>query len=824
MNPLLSSQTHRCLVILAAWLASSSLGLAQKLDGDSTKVDFNEFKDPALEFRGTRWFTWTGPAMTEEFVKSQLATGARNKGAYGGWIFTPNTEGGRGGGGAGVGAQRGRGPATEPAGAARGPVAPPAPATPAPSASYLNEEWFRVYKIALEESARLGFPMRIIYDEMQFPSGYAGGKFRQKYPDLIGKSLDMLEKDVTGPTQVTLEAPSKNVTFLGAVRMNLGTLERVDISDQGSAPGTLNAQVPAGKWKVMLFYLDPSANARGLVDYLDAKAVQGLIDVMYQPYYDHLKEFFGTMIKMTFYDEPGLQHPEFKGRAWTASFNPEFQKKYGYSPMKDYPALWYDIGPDTQAARNALFGFRAEMYAENFVGQIAKWCAAHGVKMTGHMDQEEAVNPVSTQGDLMKIFKHQQMPAHDDIFWVGRSIHTYKVVTSSAFNWDKPIAVAETYAAYQPPYQNTASAYRTAMDQHALGISFQVGNYPFRDDPQAQQDFGVYLGRIQYLLQHGRHVADIGVVYPIAALQGAYRFAQPVRAFNARGGQANANFYYALEGGIASPEIDYLDLGEMLFRGFKMDYTFLHPEIIDERCVVQGNKLVLNNQENREEFRVIILPGGDTINLTVAKKLQAFYRAGGKIIATSKLPTKSAELGKDNEIRAIMDELFGLPERGPMTAELRSNTDLFKIWFSHPNEAGGVAMFLPRLDETMMADALKVTDPTPDVAYYSAGQNNQIVRTPPVFPLKTFRDYDGNLSYIHKIKDGRDIYFFANSTNNPVNTQVALRGEKKLSLWNPHTGERSTVETQVTNTQGGEAVTTIQLTLDPIKSVFFVTE
>ncbi len=46
---------------------------------------------------------------------------------------------------------------------------------------------------------------------------------------------------------------------------------------------------------------------------------------------------------------------------WTPAFNQNFEKKYGYSPMKYYPALWYDIGPETAAARNALYGFRAQL-------------------------------------------------------------------------------------------------------------------------------------------------------------------------------------------------------------------------------------------------------------------------------------------------------------------------------------------------------------------------------------------------------------------------------------------------------------------------------
>ena len=37
--------------------------------------------------------------------------------------------------------------------------------------------------------------------------------------------------------------------------------------------------------------------------------------------------------------------------------------------------------------------------------------------------------------------------------------------------------------------------------------------------------------------------------------------------------------------------------------------------------------------------------------------------------------------------------------------------------------------------------------------------------------------YNGALTYIHKVKNGRDIYFFANSSEKPVDTKVVLRGE-----------------------------------------------
>ena len=127
-------------------------------------------------------------------------------------------------------------------------------------------------------------------------------------------------------------------------------------------------------------------------------------------YYQTFPKHFGTTIDYAFYDEPTLRWVE-GGRSWTEEFNNEFKKKYGISPMIFYPALWFNIGKDTEAARNLLLGFRAELFASGFSGTIDKWCHDHHIQLTGHVDQEEIVNPVSTCRDLMKAFKYQDISA-----------------------------------------------------------------------------------------------------------------------------------------------------------------------------------------------------------------------------------------------------------------------------------------------------------------------------------------------------------------------------------------------------------------------------
>ncbi|HWB83251.1 MAG TPA: glycosyl hydrolase [Bryobacteraceae bacterium] len=764
---------------------------------EDLKVDYNVFKDPPQRYKGVRWYNFGMNKLSEDGIKAAIDEAAK-VGAYGGIMMTPDRP-----------ATTNLSPDYFKASGRR----------PNPNGvAYLSDEYFKFYKIALDESVKVNLPVSVLYDEVQFPTGSAGGLFYSKYPQDTAKSLEKAEKDITGPGKVEVTIPLPTGIYIGAVLMNLDTFERIDVSDKKNGSNTVAVDAPKGNWKLMVFYLDPTFR-KGLCDYLDAKAVDEFINITYQSYYSHFKEYFGKVIQMTFYDEPALHHVA--GRTWTPGFNAGFEKKYGYSPMKYYPALWYNIGPETAQARNALYGYRSDLYAENFIGRIAAWCAAHGIDMAGHQDQEEPRSPVATTGDLMKTFKLQQIPGIDDIWVWGRTNVSYKVVTSSAFNWDKPLMMAETFAAYRK--FNKQIAYKTTMDQFAMGVNLQVGNRSRKDtwtlgpgqqggegpnEPGAEM--GRYLGRLSYMLRHGRHVADIAMLYPIASLQSAYAFASPVVSKTKRLG-SSPDFYYALEGGIIPPGTDYMDLGETLFRGLHIDYTYIHPEILDGRTSIANGRLTIDNKENREEFRVLILPGCDTLSLASAKKIQEFYQSGGTVIATAKLATRATELKDNKEVQRIIGEVFGLPAEEPMTAEIRASTDDYKTWFAHFNPAGGKAFFLPQPDAAMITSVLKEALPVRDVDVQM-----------PASPVKLAPEYDGALTYIHKVKDGKDIYFFANSQDTPVSVNVVLRGKKDLAIWNPHTGERQKAEAQVSD--AGEGTTTVHLALAPVTSTFYVQE
>lgn len=696
-----------------------------------------DFADPPLCWKSRPLWFWNAPA--NEAATASIMAGAREAGYYGFGILP---------------AER--------------------------CQAFMSAEYLDAYQYALDQAAALGMKM-CLYDEYWFPSGSAGGLLAKTYPEALGKRIDKAETDVTGPKPFSQTVPEGQ--FMGAVAMNMATLARVDISANRHGK-TLAWDVPEGLWKVMLFTC-VNDGAGGLVDYLDPEAVAKFIALTYQQYYDRFPRHFGTTIDRAFYDEPALYKPE-GGRAWTGAFNTKFQERYGFSPIPCYPALWYDIGEETAAARNALFGFRAELYAAGFPKTINEWCRAHHIELTGHVDQEEMANPVGLCGDLLKCFAYQDIPGIDEISVYGRGSKAYKLVSSSAYNYDKRLVMTETYGAMTA--MPVAMLYKEAMDQFAKGINAMIPHAVWYDpahiifEPElslrtppyaaALPEYNRYIGRLQRILQFGGHVADIGVLYPIATLQAGYRFGvgQPYT------------------GGIVPEEADYMDVGEQLALGVRRDFTFIHPEVLATKCSVEGPRIRLNNENNPEEYRVFIVPGSKTIHAGTLRVLKRFYDLGGQIIATTCLPGTSAEFGKDAEVRQLVLDIFGADPGA------KENT----------NDAGGKACFVKTPSAERLQSLLESMQPVPDVRFESV---------PPVA--------GGNVTYIHKIIAGRDYYFFANSSNTAAGISVLLRGSLDLEAWDPHTGDIRGAECTPT-TEAGVPVTRVQLNLAPVHSIFIV--
>lgn len=100
---------------------------------------------------------------------------------------------------------------------------------------------------------------------------------------------------------------------------------------------------------------------------------------------------------MTFFDDVGFwRHPH----NWTGTFNEKFKELNGFDPKPFYPALWYNIGPETEAIRNAFYKTRAGLLAEGYPKLVAEWNTKHGLKSTGHPPGNYDPTPINMNADV----------------------------------------------------------------------------------------------------------------------------------------------------------------------------------------------------------------------------------------------------------------------------------------------------------------------------------------------------------------------------------------------------------------------------------------
>ena len=648
---------------------------------------------------------------------------------------------------------------------------------------YLSEDYFTLYGAAISKARSLGAHMSV-YDEYGFPSGSMGAingsgvtTFMNNHPEHTVKRLDKTEYRVSSGATFDRDIPLQG-KLMSIVAWNTVTKEIIPLRefyDETTSHLVWTAPKQTG-WRIMVCQCVKDGDPN--VDYLSSEAVSLFVHDTHEAYYCHFPSDFGTTIVSTFFDEPTMYRAQ--GRMWTGDFNEQFEARYGFSPEALYPALWYDIGDATAYARNLLFGLHSTLYSEGFMKTIADWAAEHGILATGHQDQEEIANPTSVAGDLMLVGKHLTMPGIDKIGGGRPTEDFYKVVSSSANNWDKDYVMSETYGAMGNISVETL--YQIAIEQYTKGINHLIPHAVWYNDgdvtflPELSwrnplyntelPAFNAFLSRLNYMLaRQGRHVADVAVLYPIQTQYAGHRLDGP-------------KGYY--EGGVEVEGTDYPQVSHYLTDDLGIDFTYLHPEVIDDRCSVANGLLNMDNPVNHEHFSVVILPGVKAISLSNLRKIEEAWKQGVKVIFTTQYPQQAADgTAGDQEVKDIVARMLASEENRAYFLQVPTAETL------------RVAM-----DECL---------PERDV---------------------TFAEGSHPFNYIHKVIDGHDVWYFGNiDATSATNTITVKTTASKLTLLDPHTGKAlSNSPLMGENSlplregRGGS----FSLTLRPCQSVFII--
>ena len=689
-----------------------------------------------------------------------------------------------------------------------------------------TDEYYDSYKALLDKARELDMSI-IFYDDLDFPTGRAGGEMESVFPRSTALALRRFEYEC-------MEGQTVKRTLYAEDGSKLMSLVAVEIDDRRVIDlrgfikdGALVWTVPEGNWNVEEYVCVPAKN--GYANFMSYDASMDFISLTYKRFTDRYQEYIGNVVRMTFYDD--LQYRVTNRRMWDYEFNKVFEEKYGFDPSPYYPALWEEIGEDTAHYKALFMDCRAHMFADGFFKAVGDFTRRNGLASTGHVSEPKDASCSWVYGDGFLWRKPGGAVGLDLVHAYMYGFNGLKIASSAAYNYDIATVVCEIYGNYA--VLDERILYCEAMNAFSRGVNFMIPhtlwlsgkariphevshrNPGYKDIVPALND---YMTRCQALLRGGRHICDIAMLYPIESVHsqmGLY--------------EAEAQGFEFSQ----TPEnTDYMTLINSIMAYAGHDLTVIHPEVMSEKVSTDDGVLYLNNTVNFERFSVLIMPGMSMISLDNLRKIKKFWDGGGKIISTVELPTRAFEFmpGKnlDEEVSKLIYEIFGVEG---------NSHDVLENVYENKNENGGVAYFIPSdktgadgvyhvesrvmtelLDNLNVAYDVEIVDmPTLDdcgalsliyPAYRNSGAADAMLK-------------GGVFGHIHKKQDGCDVYFFSNSTMADYDSDILLRGELNPEFWNPHTGKIKRAEYEKVSYRG-EIYTKIPMKLASGESIFVV--
>ena len=343
---------------------------------------------------------------------------------------------------------------------------------------YFSCEWFDALEIAINEliANKVKFA---IWDEDNYPSGDAGNRICNTYPELAASYLNFHISEARAGKRVT-EYFSENGAFSGCSAVYpdgtlrdlapyCGTLrskwhERSHILTEAYSPA---AQLPyphrrrgmdfprfALSWipdrdcKIVCtewLHRGPSLHTS---DLLNPETARILLDLTHREY----ERRFPEQLKhcaASFMDEPC----PFGDYPWTRRFPEEFQKDHGYDLMEHLPHLILNISSRSLRIRNDYRKTLHRLLCQNYLLPIRKYLNERNIASTGHLSRSEYLTYAGLHWpNELRCLGALDIPCGDPlgagIGQPGSAAHHIglKVISSAARLFGKKAAGADAFA------------------------------------------------------------------------------------------------------------------------------------------------------------------------------------------------------------------------------------------------------------------------------------------------------------------------------------------------------------------------------------------
>ncbi len=590
--------------------------------------------------------------------------------------------------------------------------------------------------------------------------------------------------------------------------------------------GVLEFDVPDGNW-VIEQYVCTDVEQDGTQHYTHNR----LSRTAFISYLDRLFVLCGgvqnTAIGAIYYHNLCFDSPN--RRNWTQNFNEIFKSHFGFDPSPYYPVLFHNLGGGTEHIRALFMQCRADLLKGGIVRAIRDFAYAHHLQPIAI--QAEPKTPACSwiTGDALANQHYCAAGRMDHAYMYG--FNSVALAASAAADSGQTRVLCEMFARLSDTYN------QKLMLKETLSVLGNGANtlimHPF--ESMMDRHFLEPVQRSLYLMTGGFAVCDVAMLYPIYALHTKpLLYEQPERDY---------------EYPITPFTCDYMTLGNSIAHYAGIGVTMLHPDTLQKHCEVRGNQLFFDNVKGSHGFRVLILPSTSMIRLDNLRTIAEFYDNGGVVIATGTLPDMAFEFlpefekdlleyygaeyvtDYDREVRALIKHIFG--ERAcdkNVISNIGSNTNAKggRAYLLYPSATAVDGTFMTASDEIMrLLFELKIP-------YDVVMSGMKRLENSGVFNLPTpeYRHIDspegvhrvGMMGHLHKVSGSTHTYMLYNTTNQPYDGTVYLRGVLKPVIYHPHNGKVERARHVKYAPYRGQIYTYLHLNLPPDTAIFLVSD
>ena len=394
---------------------------------------------------------------------------------------------------------------------------------------YLSDEWFSLWKYALEKGRQLGMQINI-YDENSYPTGFAGGHVPDEMPESYNQGQALVGKR-------TNLAPLPGECYMCLLRTGDDFQEITErLAEYEGLEGDFYVyQIGTAK---------PSSWTAGFpyVDLLVKGVTEKFIDVTLGAYEKALGAELGRSVTLVFSDEPNIDTPMAGHCRWTPDLFEFFQKMWGYSLRDKWPLLGEEVG-DWQKVRHDYNATLLRLFIERWSKPFHDYTERHHMKWTGHYWEHNWPN-LSTGPDNMAMYAWHQMPGIDMLFNQYNdtgcqaqfgNVRSVKELRSVANQMGQRRTLSETYGG--GGWDERMQDFKRLGDwEYALGVNFmnqhlchmtitgaRKFDYPpvFTSLSPWFQEYGVlndYFARLSVVLSQGEQINDWLILEPTTTL------------------------------------------------------------------------------------------------------------------------------------------------------------------------------------------------------------------------------------------------------------------------------------------------------------------